>query len=172
MWLEKVKRVNLPSVKRFLLWMPLSCLVVLIDQLSKHIALTHLVYATPKVILPFLNLTLIYNTGVSFGFLHKALGEWQQFFLIAMTATISTFILIWLYRVPAKERLTAFSLALIFGGAVGNLIDRVRFAYVVDFLNFHIGAWHFAVFNLADAAISIGAALIILGIFLERRDPA
>lgn len=160
--------MNSPRLKHFFCWLPVIAIVLLLDQISKQAALHSLAFAEPKVILPFLNFTLIYNTGVSFGFLHGALGDWQQTFFITTTIAISLAITVWLYRLPEGQRLTATALSLIIGGAIGNLIDRIRFGYVIDFLSFHLGSWHFAVFNLADVAISLGAILIIATIIFER----
>jgi signal peptidase II len=109
----------------------------------------------------FLNFRIAHNAGAAFSFLSAATG-WQMVLFIMLAVVISFFLAAWLYRLPSSEKLNAFAIALLLGGAVGNLIDRARFGYVVDFVDFHIHAWHFATFNIADAAITIGVVLLLL----------
>ena len=139
----------------------LTLVVVVLDQLSKLLAESYLAYAQPVELIPFLNLTLAYNTGAAFSFLHDA-GGWQHLFFIVIAVAMSFIILFILFRTPRKDVQMSISLWLILGGAIGNLIDRVRIHKVVDFIDFYVGQWHFATFNVADAAITIGAVLLIM----------
>jgi len=120
-------------------------------------------------ILPVFKLTVLHNTGAAFSFLDDA-GGWQRWFLIAVSTGVSIFIAGWMIRVYRHQRLLAWALTLILGGAFGNLIDRVLQGYVVDFLVFHYGDYYFPAFNLADTAISIGAGLLILDMVLHREN--
>lgn len=138
----------------------LAASVVLLDQLTKLWASTGLDYAQPVIVAPFFNLTLLHNTGAAFSFLSEA-GGWQQWFFAAVAVAVSLAIVVWLWRLPKRERLQSVALALILGGAIGNLWDRLVQGYVVDFLDFHVAGYHWPAFNFADAAIVVGAALMI-----------
>jgi signal peptidase II len=140
-------------------WLTLA--VIILDQVTKLLAEQHLVYGQPVGLIPQLNLTLAYNTGAAFSFLHDA-GGWQHMFFIVIAVSMSIIILVILFRTPRKDLQLAISLWLILGGAIGNLIDRIRIQKVVDFIDFYVGNWHFATFNVADAAISVGAVLLIM----------
>jgi signal peptidase II len=139
----------------------LVLLVVFFDQLSKWLAEHYLVLGEPLAVLPSLNLTLAYNTGAAFSFLHNA-GGWQNTFFIVVAVVIGAIILVMLRRTALHERQLRIALWLVLGGAVGNLIDRLRIEKVVDFIDFYVGNWHFATFNIADSAITIGAILLVL----------
>ena len=139
----------------------LTLLVIITDQASKYLAEQLLVLHQPVAIIPFLNFTLAYNTGAAFSFLHQA-GGWQNLFFIAIALVMSIVLLVMLYRTPRKELQFSLALWLVLGGAIGNVIDRLRISKVVDFIDFYIGEWHFATFNIADIAISIGAFLLIM----------
>lgn len=141
--------------------------IVLLDQLSKRLCTWALNYADPVTLLPGLDLLLIYNTGAAFSFLSDA-GGWQRWTLAAISAIVSIVILVWLWRLPARDKWLACALALILGGALGNLIDRFLLGYVVDFISVYYQTYRFPTFNLADAAISIGAALMVLDLFRSR----
>jgi signal peptidase II len=141
-------------------WCLLSCLVVIADQASKYYASAHLAFGQPFRMFSFLNFRVAHNSGAAFSFLSSASG-WQMYLFIIIAVVIAAFLAAWLYRLPSSEKLSAFAIALLLGGAVGNLIDRARFGYVVDFVDFHIHAWHFATFNIADAAITIGVVLLL-----------
>ena len=136
-------------------------LIVIMDQLSKYLAEEFLVFQQPVAIIPYLNFTLSYNTGAAFSFLHQA-GGWQNTFFIVVAILMSVVLLIILYRTPRKDLQLTVALWLVLGGAIGNVIDRIRLQKVVDFIDFYIGQWHFATFNIADMAISIGAILLIM----------
>ncbi|WP_070990111.1 signal peptidase II [Halofilum ochraceum] len=145
----------------------LAAVILLLDQITKIWAVSALELYRPVEVLPFFNLTLLHNTGAAFSFLADA-GGWQRWFFVGLTAVIAVGITIWLVRLRPEERLTRLCLALILGGAIGNLIDRVRLGYVVDFLDFHVAGWHWPAFNIADAAISCGAVLLIVFGLLGR----
>lgn len=142
-------------------WFVVALIVVLIDQTSKYWALLYLNPYQPKEILPLFNLTLVYNTGAAFSFLSQA-GEWHRWFFTVFSLLMSIALMIWIYRLPLVEHLQLSALSLILGGAVGNLIDRAFFGFVVDFLDVYYKNYHWPVFNLADSAISIGAFLLFL----------
>lgn len=148
-------------------WGWLALLIVFADQLSKYLAETYLVLHQPVAIIPFFNFTLAYNTGAAFSFLHQA-GGWQNTFFIVVALLMSMVLFVMLYRTPSKELQFSLALWLVLGGAVGNVIDRLRIQKVVDFIDFYIADWHFATFNIADIAISIGAFLLIMDSFNIR----
>lgn len=154
---------------RNLHWLWLSAVVLALDLWTKSLAENSMQLYQRIEILPFFNFTLAYNSGAAFSFLADA-GGWQRWFfaLIALVATIV--IIAWLLRLRA-ERMVALALALILGGAVGNLWDRLTLGHVVDFLDFHWAGYHFPAFNIADTAITIGAVLLILDMFLTREKP-
>lgn len=143
-----------------------ASLVILLDQWSKQMVERHLDYAQVIEVLPFFNLTLHYNSGAAFSFLSDA-GGWQRWFFSGIAITVSAVLLVWIYRIASQQRLLAIALSLILGGAVGNLIDRLHLGHVVDFLSFHWGPHYFPAFNIADAAISIGAVLMILDMLIH-----
>lgn len=141
------------------LW--IAAVVIAFDQASKVAALRFLTRHAEVELLPFLNLTLSFNTGAAFGFLNDASG-WQNFFFVAVALIATTIIFVWLRRLQPAERLIAVALCLILGGAIGNLLDRLFYGYVVDFIDVVFGSWHFWTFNIADSAISIGAVLLVI----------
>ncbi|MDH5446853.1 MAG: signal peptidase II [Gammaproteobacteria bacterium] len=141
-------------------WLWLSLLVIVLDQITKSMASSMLEYARPVSILPLFNFTLLHNTGAAFSFLDSA-GGWQRWFFTVIALGVSFFLVLWVRKLSTEEKLQAISLTLILGGAIGNVIDRIRFGYVVDFLDFYYGTSHFPAFNIADSAITIGAILII-----------
>lgn len=142
------------------LW--ISAIVLVADQLSKVVADSSLILHSPVVVWPgFFDFMLAYNEGAAFSFLSDA-GGWQRWFFTLLALGVSIVIVVWIKRLPPNEKLTAVSLSLILGGAVGNLIDRVLYGHVVDFLQVYFGSYAFPAFNIADAAISVGAALLII----------
>lgn len=159
-----MKAIN--KKKSALCWLWMSAIIIVGDQATKYLVLRHLSYDQPVAVLPFLNFTLRFNTGAAFSFLGDASG-WQIYLLAGISIVVSVLLIIWLSRLRYADWMTALPLSLILGGALGNLLDRVRFRYVVDFIDFHLGAWHFATFNVADAAVSVGAVGLILGLFYE-----
>lgn len=144
-----------------LLW--ISVVILVLDQASKLVALAVLAGA-PIAVLPFFNLYLTFNSGAAFGFLSQATG-WQNWFFIGVASTISVVIVFMIRSLPRNELQTAVALAMILGGAVGNLVDRVRLGYVIDFIQLYYQAWSWPVFNIADSAISVGAVLLALDLF-------
>lgn len=152
-----------------LAWLPLTVLVVLADQAVKLLVLRQLQPYEPVHVLPVLDFTLMYNTGAAFSFLAEASG-WQRWFFVVLALAVGVAILVWLARLRSRSQaLLAASLALILGGAVGNVIDRLRIGHVVDFIHAHWKSAYFAAFNLADAAITIGAGMLLLDAWLESR---
>lgn len=159
--------VSSATLPRPLLWYALAVLVVLLDQYTKGLASSALDYGRPVEVFSWFNLTLQHNTGAAFSFLSDA-GGWQRYFFSAVALVISAVLVVWLYRVPREQWLLALSLALILGGAVGNLWDRVALGYVVDFVSVHYERHYFPAFNVADSAITVGAACMILDSFFGR----
>ncbi|MAL99483.1 MAG: signal peptidase II [Alteromonadaceae bacterium] len=145
-------------------WLWLSAVVVLLDLGSKAYMTATLQYAESQPVLPFFNLTLLHNTGAAFSFLAGS-GGWQRWFFIMLAVVVSTVLVVWLARIPRSERWLPVSLALVLGGALGNVYDRIVHGYVVDFLHFYWGSYHFPAFNIADTAISIGAVMMAIDIF-------
>lgn len=142
-------------------WYRFAVVLVIVDQLSKLWVTATFEYNVPKVILPVFNLTLHHNTGAAFSFLHDA-GGWQRWLFSAIALVVGAVLAVWMARLKRGQTLLMTSLALVLGGALGNVIDRLRFGYVVDFISVHYGDYYFPTFNIADSAISIGAALLLL----------
>ena len=141
-------------------WLWLTLLVIAVDRYSKYWATEHLTLFNPFEILPVFNLTLAYNTGAAFSFLNSASG-WQHWALGGLAVIVSVAVLIWLSRISARAIWLSCALCLILAGALGNAWDRVLYGYVIDFFDFHLGTWHFAIFNVADSAICVGAFMLI-----------
>lgn len=141
-------------------WLGLALLLIALDQLTKTLILNAYAYGEGTVITGFFNLVRAHNPGAAFSFLAGHDG-WQRWFFTAIGVAASGFI-VWLLRRHAGQPLFCFALACIMGGALGNVVDRLLHGYVVDFLDFHWGNWHYPAFNLADSAIFIGAACLIL----------
>ena len=148
-------------------WLWLSAVVFVLDQITKWLAVDAFVLYERMEILPFFNLTLAHNYGAAFSFLADH-GGWQRWFFTAIAGGVSVALVIWLKRLPKNDWWIAVSLALILGGALGNVYDRVLLGYVVDFLDFHWAGYHFPAFNIADSGITVGAAMMIIDII---RDP-
>ena len=142
-------------------WFAVAATVLLLDQLTKLWIMTGFVLGDSRYISSFFNLVRVHNEGAAFSFLSDA-GGWQRWFFTFLSSAISLVIIVWLTRLPRQKIIEALALSLILGGALGNLYDRVTLGYVVDFLDFHWAGWHFAAFNVADMAISVGAGLIII----------
>jgi len=150
-------------------WMLLSAFVVIADQLSKQYVVWHYGEFEYTRLLPVLDITLMHNVGAAFSFLASASG-WQRWFFIVLAVSVSVAIGVWLARLPASaHRLMAVGLALVLGGAVGNVIDRIRIGSVVDFIHFHWNQAYFPAFNVADSAITVGAGLLLLDALLDMR---
>lgn len=141
-------------------WLAVSALVIVSDQLSKLWITSHFAFGERLAILSVFDLILVYNTGAAFSFLHDAGG--MQRWLFSFVAVAASVWMGWLLRRHAAETLFALAISLILGGALGNLIDRLAYGHVVDFLLFHWNEHYFPAFNIADSAITAGAALLIL----------
>ncbi len=149
-------------------WLGFSALVIVLDQWSKAVIVRHFSYGESLRVTDFFNLVLAHNQGVAFGFLRDA-GGWQRWLFSAVAVAASAWI-VWLLRRHAAQKLFCFALALIMGGALGNLIDRIAYGYVVDFLDFHWNTHPFPSFNLADSAITCGAALLLWDSFMNTAE--
>ena len=160
---------SLPAAASGLRWLPLTAVVIAIDQASK-IWMTHHFLLLERVrLLPVLDVLLTYNTGAAFSMLAQASG-WQRWLFVALALAVSAVLLVWLRRLAAATQgVIACGLALIIAGALGNLIDRVRLGHVIDFIWAHWGEHYFPAFNVADSAITIGAALLLLDAWRESR---
>jgi signal peptidase II len=153
-------------------WYLLAAGVFLLDHLTKWIASNVLVYGQPVPVLPVFDFTLVHNHGAAFSFLSDA-GGWQRWFFAAIATGVSGWIVLWIRSLPPGKAWLATGLALILGGALGNLGDRLVLGYVVDFLSVHWGPHYFPAFNLADSAITVGAGMMIIDtLFLDREAPA
>ena len=142
-------------------WLGLSVLIIIADQITKSIATAKLDYLQPYNIFPGLNMTLVHNTGAAFSILNQA-GGWQRWFFIVLTLAVSMFLLYWLKTLPRNRRWLAIALALVLGGAFGNLWDRIMLGYVVDFIDVYYANWHWPAFNVADSSICIGAVMLVI----------
>ncbi len=140
-------------------WLALAALVLLLDQATKAWMLASFRLMESQSVTSFFNLVLVYNSGAAFSFLAGA-GGWQKWFFVILALAISVWLLS-LLRTHAQERLLPTALALILGGAIGNVVDRLRFDAVVDFLDFHLAGYHWPAFNVADSAITVGVALML-----------
>lgn len=141
-------------------WLWISLLVVVLDQVTKTIAVDNLILFQPVPLFPGFNFTLMHNEGAAFSFLSDQSG-WQRWFFTVIAIVVSVAIVIWMKRLPTNHRLTAVSLALILGGAVGNVWDRIQLGYVIDFIDVYYADYHWPAFNIADSSIFVGACLLI-----------
>jgi signal peptidase II len=149
-------------------WLALALLVLVLDQISKAWVLANFRLMDRQIVTSFFNLVLVFNPGASFSFLADA-GGWQKWFFVALALGISLWLLS-LLKKHAHERLMPAALSLILGGALGNVIDRLRFDAVVDFLDFHLAGYHWPAFNVADSSIFVGVALMLLHQFLQPKE--
>ena len=148
-------------------WLGIAALVILLDQITKVLIVGMLQLGDSHRITSFFNIVRWHNAGAAFSFLHDA-GGWQRWLFVGLGAVATVFI-VWMLRSHGGQRLFSWALALILGGAIGNVIDRLVHGYVVDFISLHYGGWTFPAFNVADSAITIGAALLILDELLRVR---
>ena len=150
-------------------WLALSVAVVAVDQYSKHLIMQNFMEFDRLVLLPVLEFMRLHNEGAAFSFLSNA-GGWQRWMFIGIGLAVGSGIVVWLLRLPAKGRgLLAAGLALVLGGAIGNVTDRILWGHVVDFIRVHYQDWYFPAFNAADSSISIGVGLLLLDNFLDWR---
>jgi signal peptidase II len=152
-------------------WLWLSGLVVALDQATKWMAEAALDPYVPVPLAPSFNLTLMYNEGAAFSFLAGA-GGWQRWFFVGLAAAVAVALAVWLVRLKSGERVTAAGIALVMGGAVGNLIDRIDTGRVVDFIQVYYAQWSWPAFNLADSAITLGVGLLLLATLREGKEAA
>ena len=152
-------------------WLWLSALVVVLDLSTKAMVLEHLVYGQPVPVFPGFNWTLAHNAGAAFSFLSSESG-WQRWFFSLISLSVSIGIIVWLKRLATTQTVLAVALALVLGGALGNLWDRVTLGYVVDFIDVYYQQRHWPAFNLADSAISLGAVLLVIDSLRGERGDA
>jgi signal peptidase II len=148
-------------------WLGLALLIMMADQFTKVLILGYYKLGDATYVTSFFNVVRVHNAGAAFSFLANA-GGWQRWFFTGIGITAAIFI-IWMLKSHPGQKLFSFALACILGGAIGNVIDRSLYGYVVDFLDFHYAGWHFPAFNIADSAISIGAVCLILDELLRVR---
>jgi len=156
----------MPSVPRAARWFGIAVLVVVVDYLTKIAVLASFAPGESRALAPFFNLVLVFNKGAAFSFLASAQG-WQTLFFAAIAVVACVVVSLLILR-NENKKLFCSGLALILGGALGNLYDRIAYGQVVDFLDFHAMGWHFPAFNAADSAITVGAGILILESFLHR----
>ncbi len=165
------QRASLPILGRGVFWwLLISALIIVIDQVTKQSVIENFSLYQRLQIFPVLDLVRLHNTGAAFSFLAGASG-WQNFFFVGVAIVLSIGILVWMVRTPRSGYLTLLlGLSMIFGGAIGNLIDRIQHGYVVDFILFYYQDWSFPAFNAADSAITCGVVLVLIdGFILDRR---
>lgn len=139
----------------------IAAVLVALDFWSKQLAVSRLSYGEPLVVTAFFNLTLLHNTGAAFSFLSEA-GGWQRWFFVLISTVVSAAVIIWILRLAVGARILGVALALVLGGALGNLWDRLTLGYVVDFIQVHYREYYWPAFNLADSAITVGAVLLLV----------
>ena len=150
-------------------WLPLTVVMIVLDQVTKWLIVQHFSYGERLNLLPVLDLTLAYNPGAAWSFLAAESG-WQRWMFTGLSIAVSIALVVWLRRLKARSQgLLACALSLILAGALGNVIDRIRFGHVIDFILVYWDEHVFPIFNVADSAITIGAALLLLDALLETR---
>ena len=147
-----------------LIWLGLSVILLILDQVTKVIVSTQMKLYQSIELLPIFSFTYVHNYGAAFSFLSEA-GGWQRWFFSIIAVTISVLLVYWLKKLPASNKLLCSAYSLVLAGALGNLYDRLAYGYVVDFIHFYYENWDFPAFNIADMAISIGAALLLIDAF-------
>ena len=156
-----------PASSGMLVWLALALIVVIADQFTKVLIIGYYRLGDVTYVAPFFNVVRAHNSGAAFSFLAAA-GGWQRWLFTGIAVAAVIFI-VWLLRSHTGQKLFCFALAMILGGAIGNLVDRLIHGYVVDFLQFHWNNWFFPAFNVADSAITVGAACLILDELLRVR---
>lgn len=148
----------------------IAAIVVILDQITKVWVDSSLKLYEQIPVTSWFNITLAYNKGAAFSFLNDA-GGWQRWFFIGISVVVSVCLIVWLYRMTREEKWLSISIALILGGAIGNnLVDRVIYGHVVDFIQVYYDKWYFPSFNVADAAITVGTVLLLILTFFEKND--
>ncbi len=150
-------------------WLWLAVLTIALDFITKQMAENFLTYAQPVYVLPVFDLTLLYNKGAAFSFLANESG-WQRWFFTAIAISVSAVLCVWLMKLKENEKWLAVALALVIGGALGNLYDRLAYGHVVDFIHLHWGNKYFPAFNIADSAISVGAVMLLIDSLIFQRN--
>lgn len=151
-----------------LIWLWLTVFVIAFDLITKQLAENFLSYGQPVPVLPVFDLTLLYNPGAAFSFLAGEDG-WQRWFFTAIAVGVSIMLISWLYKLPRANKWLAIALALVLGGALGNLCDRLVYGHVIDFISVHWAGSYFPAFNIADSAITVGAIMLGLDVVFEAR---
>jgi signal peptidase II len=149
-------------------YLSISFFVLLADQISKWEAIKYLSAGVSVVLLPVLNFTLAMNRGAAFSFLDGASG-WQNTFFITLATCICAGLLVWLMRLPEEEKCTAIGVGFILGGAIGNIVDRLHYGYVIDFIDAHIGVHHWPIFNVADSAVTLGVIFFFISMCRQKK---
>lgn len=149
-------------------WLWLSGLVIVLDRITKELATGILTLHEPVPVFPSLNMTLMHNRGAAFSFLSDQPG-WQRWFFTLVALGVSAALVAWLRRLDGAQRWLAVALALVLGGALGNVWDRVTLGFVVDFIDVYYGKWHWPAFNVADSAISVGAVMLLIDALRPQR---
>ena len=142
-------------------WYGLSLFVIVADQITKHLIINRFDLYDRVAVLPFFDLVRAHNPGAAFSFLSDA-GGWQRIFFVSISSVVSLVLVVWIYRLESRQKMQTLGLALVLGGALGNLYDRVAYGYVVDFLLFYYDQYSFPAFNVADSAITVGAFFLIV----------
>ena len=154
--------------RSLMLWWLVALVIFALDMITKQLADHLLQYANPVYVLPVLDFTLLYNKGAAFSFLADQAG-WQRWFFSIISFSVSVMLIFWIKSLPRTAVWLPLALALVLGGAIGNLVDRVLFGYVIDFISVHWDNAYFPAFNIADSAISIGAVMLIIDVIREGR---
>ncbi|KZZ41999.1 MAG: signal peptidase II [Saccharospirillaceae bacterium] len=154
-----------------IIWLWLAALIFILDIATKQIAEAFLNYGDPVYLLPILDFTLLYNKGAAFSFLANE-GGWQRWFFTVISLVVSVVLIVWLKKLPRTQLWLPIALALILGGALGNLFDRVMFGHVIDFISVHWDRAYFPAFNIADSAITVGAIMMAIDVVLEGKREA
>jgi signal peptidase II len=149
-------------------WLWIALVVIVLDQITKQLASNLLEMYQPVALMPMFNWTLMHNTGAAFSFLSDQAG-WQRWFFTLIALLVSAVLIAWTSKLKANEKGQAIAFALVLGGALGNVIDRIAYGYVIDFIDVYYKQWHWPAFNIADSAISIGVVLLIIESFRQHK---
>lgn len=147
----------------------ISIVTIILDQVTKWIASANLAMHDPVPVMPSFNFTLMHNYGAAFSFLSNA-GGWQRWFFTIVAAVISVVLIIWIVRLKPHEKWLGIGLSLVLGGAIGNLIDRVSYGYVVDFIQWYYDRFYWPAFNIADSAIFVGTGILLCSTFFVKEE--
>lgn len=150
-----------------IVYFSIAIVTIVLDQITKWLASNNLAMHEPVPVMPSFNLTLMHNYGAAFSFLSDA-GGWQRWFFTIVAAVISVVLIVWIYRLKQHEKWLGIGLSLVLGGAIGNLIDRVSYGYVVDFIQWYYDRFYWPAFNIADSAIFVGTGILLLSTFFTK----